>query len=205
MWKNNTGPEENKERQGYYGEADPDALFIAYYGVSVKWGKPPVIGAYPEGKDYRAKTWQHSSPLFWGGQMPTASELGRLYSPYQFEVKNANSDFFPITISNILSNDGTRLSPFGGPGAEQVNKIVAAELPFQQPSSLAGFAGCRLTPDGTGATPRRPSPSASPTSPACRAWGSATLLPTPCSRPTRSSPTMKSWETPTWATSGTTA
>ena len=105
-----------------------------------------MIGAYPEGKDYRAKTWQHSSPLFWGGQMPTASELGRLYSPYQFEVKNANSDFFPITISNILSNDGTRLSPFGGPGAEQVNKIVAAELPFQQPSSLAGFAGCRLTP-----------------------------------------------------------
>ena len=40
--------------------------------------------------------------------MPTASELGRLYSPYQFEVTNANSDFFPITISNILSNDGTR-------------------------------------------------------------------------------------------------
>ena len=28
MWKNNTGPEENKERQGYYGEADPDALWI---------------------------------------------------------------------------------------------------------------------------------------------------------------------------------
>ena len=53
------------------------------YGVSVKWGKPPVIGAYPEGKDSRAKTWQHSSPLFWGGQMPPASELGRLYSTYQ--------------------------------------------------------------------------------------------------------------------------
>ena len=46
------------------------------------------------------------------------------YSPYQFEVKNANSDFFHITISNIISNDGTRLSPFGGPGAEQVTKIV---------------------------------------------------------------------------------
>ena len=145
MWKNNTGPEEAK-KSGQYGTPSLDSTFIAYYGVSVKWGKPPVIGAYPEGKDYRAKTWQHSSPLFWGGQMPTASELGRLYSPYQFEVKNANSDFFPITISNILSNDGTRLSPFGGPGAEQVNKIVAAELPFQQPSSLAGFAGCRLTP-----------------------------------------------------------
>ena len=141
--------DEDGTKRGKYAEPEPNGpfpYFIAYYGVSVKWGKPPVIGAYPEGKDYRAKTWQHSSPLFWGGQMPTASELGRLYSPYQFEVKHANRDFFPITISNILSNDGTRLSPFGGPGAEQVHKIVAAELPFQQPSSLAGFAGCRLTP-----------------------------------------------------------
>ena len=151
LWSTQQISSENstdEERSGWAFREDvtPQANFIAYYGVSVKWGKPPVIGAYPEGKDYRAKTWQHSSPLFWGGQMPTASELGRLYSPYQFEVKNANSDFFPITISNILSNDGTRLSPFGGPGAEQVNKIVAAELPFQQPSSLAGFAGCRLTP-----------------------------------------------------------
>ena len=146
MWERNEGTNEEAKKAGEYGTPSLDSTFVAYYGVSVKWGKPPVIGAYPEGKDYRAKTWQHSSPLFWGGQMPTASELGRLYSPYQFEVKNANSDFFPITISNILSNDGTRLSPFGGPGAEQVNKIVAAELPFQQPSSLAGFAGCRLTP-----------------------------------------------------------
>ena len=63
------------------GEPDKDPEFVAYYGVSVKWGKPPVIGAYPEGKDYRAKTWQHSSPLFWGGQMPTASELGAPLQP----------------------------------------------------------------------------------------------------------------------------
>ena len=146
MFLDNEGPDDNRKRRGFYGTAAEDSTFVAYYGVSVKWGKTPVIGTYPEGKDYRAKTWQHSSPLFWGSQMPTASELGRSYSPYQFEVKNANSDFFPITISNILSNDGTRLSPFGGPGAEQVNKIVAAELPFQQPSSLAGFAGFRLTP-----------------------------------------------------------
>lgn len=146
MWEDNEGTNEEAKKAGEYGTPSLDSTFVAYYGVSVKWGKPPVIGTYPEGKDYRAKTWQHSSPLFWGGQMPVASDLGRHYSPYQFEVKNANSDFFPITISNILSNDGTRLSPFGGPGAEQVNKIVAAELPFQQPASLAGFAGCRLTP-----------------------------------------------------------
>ena len=190
MWERNEGTNEEAKKAGEYGTPSLDSTFVAYYGVSVKWGKPPVIGAYPEGKDYRAKTWQHSSPLFWGGQMPTASELGRLYSPYQFEVKNANSDFFPITISNILSNDGTRLS-FGGPGAEQVNKIVAAELPFQQLLQPGRLCRCRLTPDGTGATPGRPSPNASPTSPGrrhrqrfCRSHASC---------PTRFSPTTKSW------------
>ncbi len=147
-WLNNPPADANEEynRQGRYGRADEDPTFVAYYGVSVKWGKPPVVGVYPKGRDYRTKIWQHSSPLLGGGQMPVASELARHYSPYQFEVKNATDHFFPITIGNVLSNDGTRLSPFGGPGAEQVNKIVAAELPFMQPGSLAGFAGCRLSP-----------------------------------------------------------
>ena len=64
------GDDEDGTKRGKYAEPEPNGpfpYFIAYYGVSVKWGKPPVIGAYPEGKDYRAKTWQHSSPLFWGG------------------------------------------------------------------------------------------------------------------------------------------
>ncbi len=146
MWEDNDGTNDEAKRAGEYGTPTPDSTFVAYYGVSVKWGKTPVIGTYPSGRDYRTKIWQHSSPLLGGGQMPIASELARHYSPYQFEVKNATDNFFPITISNILSNDGTRLSPFGGPGAEQVNKIVAAELPFQQPGSVAGFAGCRLSP-----------------------------------------------------------
>lgn len=147
MWEDNEGDDLEQRKRGYYGQPSLDSTFIAYYGVSAKWGKQPVIGTFPSGKDYRAKTWQHSSPLFWGNQMPNGgSDLGRAYNPYQFEVKNANSDFYPITIGNVISNDGTRLSPFGGPGAEQVNKIVAAELPYMQPASIAGFAGCRLTP-----------------------------------------------------------
>ncbi len=152
MWDIGGVSNEDRRREGANAAADAatrpdlDSTLIAYYGVSVKWGKTPVIGVYPKGRDYRTKIWQHSSPLLGGGQMPMASELARHYSPYQFEVKNATDHFFPITIGNILSNDGTRLSPFGGPGAEQVNKIVATELPFQQPGSLAGFAGCRLSP-----------------------------------------------------------
>lgn len=146
VMRDNNGDDENKKKQGFYGTVDDDSLFVTYYGVSAKWSKSPIIGNYPEDKDYRAKTWQHSSPLFWGSQMVGASELSRTYSPYQFELKQVNTTFAPITIGNILSNDGTRLSPFGGPGAEQVNKIAAAELPWQQPYSLAGFAGCRLTP-----------------------------------------------------------
>ncbi len=146
LWLDNKGPDENLIKQGYYGRPLEDSTFIAYYGISAKWGLNPIVGAYPSNSDYRAKTWQHSSPLFWGGQMVKASELARSYSPYQFEVKQANSDFAPITISNILSNDGTKLTAFGGPGAEQVNKIVASELPLQQPYSLAGFSSFRLTP-----------------------------------------------------------
>ena len=168
---------------------------MAYYGVSVKWGKPPVIGAYPEGKDYRAKTWQHSSPSSGAARCPPHPNR-RSYSPYQFEVKgNANSDFPHHHLQHPLQRRH-RLSPFGGPGAEQVNKIVAAELPFQQPSSLAGFAGFRLTLVGTRPTPKPPSPNASPTSQAFQAWASETPLPTQCSRPTRFSHTMKSWATP---------
>ena len=119
---------------------------VAYYGVSVKWGKPPVIGAYPEGKDYRAKTWQHSSPLFWGSQMPTASELGRSYSPYQFEVRTPAATSSPITISNILSNDGTRLSPFGGTRRRTGQQDCGRRTPIPAALASPGFAGFRLTP-----------------------------------------------------------
>ncbi len=122
--------------------------FVAYYGISVKWSQNPQIGTYPENKDYRTKIWQHSSPLFWGSQMRNASDLSRTYSPYQFEVKHHNDPegFAPITIANVLNNDGTRLTTFGGPGAEQVNKISATEIPIHMPYSIAGFAGARLTP-----------------------------------------------------------
>ncbi|WPX41121.1 hypothetical protein QET93_003260 [Akkermansia sp. N21116] len=122
--------------------------FVAYYGLSVKWSQTPLVGTYPEDKDYRTKIWQHSSPLFWGNQMVAASDLSRTYSPYQFEVKHHNDPegFAPITIANVLNNDGTRLTTFGGPGAEQINKISATEIPIHPPYSIAGFAGARLTP-----------------------------------------------------------
>ena len=122
--------------------------FVAYYGISVKWSQTPLVGTYPENKDYRTKIWQHSSPLFWGNQMVAASDLSRTYSPYQFEVKHHNDPegFAPISISNVLNNDGTRLTTFGGPGAEQINKISATEIPIHPPYSIAGFAGARLTP-----------------------------------------------------------
>ncbi|WP_345783032.1 hypothetical protein, partial [Akkermansia sp. N21169] len=134
--------------QGKGGVGAEKYEFVAYFGLSVKWSQSPLIGTYPEDKDYRTKIWQHSSPLFWGGQLIAASDLSRTYSPYQFEVKHHNDPegFAPITIANVLNNDGTRLSTFGGPGAEQINKISATEIPIHPPYSIAGFAGARLTP-----------------------------------------------------------
>ncbi len=138
---------DNTRRRGKGGKPDDYTTFAAYYGVSLKWGKTPTIGTFPADKDYRAKTWQHSSPLYWGSQMHRASDLSRAYHPYQVEFKQATDEFAPVTIGNVLSaEEGDRMSPFGGPGAEQVTKIVAAELPLHQPYSIAGFAGARLTP-----------------------------------------------------------
>ncbi len=161
MYRDRANPEnpyDNKDpasvQSGYKKPTGADGIgaqkydFVAYYGLSVKWSQSPLIGTYPENKDFRTKIWQHSSPLFWGNQMVAASDLSRTYSPYQFEVKHHNDPegFAPITIANVLNNDGTRLTTFGGPGAEQVNKISATELPIQMPYSIAGFAGARLTP-----------------------------------------------------------
>ncbi|MEG1740015.1 MAG: hypothetical protein RR250_01715 [Akkermansia sp.] len=134
---------------GQNGTGSETPEFVAYYGVSAKWSQSPIIGTYPEKGDFRAKTWQHSSPIFWGGQMGKgASDLSRSYSPYQFEVKHFNdrSGFATISIANVLNNTGTRRATFGGPGAESVNKISALELPIHPPYSIAGFAGARLTP-----------------------------------------------------------
>ncbi|MEG1740018.1 MAG: hypothetical protein RR250_01730 [Akkermansia sp.] len=145
MWKNSPSASEADRKTGKGGSAKPEATFVAYYGISAKWGKSPSVGTYPKGKDYRTKTWQHSSPLFWGSQMIKASELGRTYSPYQFEVKQG-TDTDTLSIANVLDNDGTRISIFGGPGSDSISMIVAAELPLHPPYSLAGLAGCRLTP-----------------------------------------------------------
>ncbi len=160
--ENPENPYDNKDpstivnRPGYYyrkyhgccGAGAEKYDFVAYYGISVKWSQTPLVGTYPENKDFRTKIWQHSSPLFWGNQMVAASDLSRTYSPYQFEVKHHNDPegFAPISISNVLNNDGTRLTTFGGPGAEQINKISATEIPIQPPYSIAGFAGARLSP-----------------------------------------------------------
>ena len=146
-WAQSQGMSEDEIRQGKGGRADALPIYIAYYGISAKWGSKPAIGVFPaEGNnDFRAKTWQHSSPLFWGSQMVTASDLGRAYSPYQFEFKSGTAGD-RISIENILSNDGEKNSIFGGPDSEQISCIIASELPLHPPYSLSGFAGMRLTP-----------------------------------------------------------
>ena len=141
---------------------------------------------------------------FLGGQMPTASELGRLYSPYQFEVKNANSDFFPITISNILSMTAPG-SPLRRTGSRAGQQDCRRELPFQQPSSLAGFAGCRLTPGWYRSDSRAAIAKRFAYQSGVPGVGIGNALPIPCFLPTKFSPTTKSWGTPPWGTSGTTA
>ncbi len=141
------GASENDIKRGRYGKPREEYPFFgAYFGISAKWDSTPLVGAYPKNKDYRSKTWQHSSPIFWGGQMIKPSELGRTYHPYWFEVKQG-IDSERISIANIISADTKGKTPFAGPGSEcTVDSIAATELPLHPPFSLAGFAGARLSP-----------------------------------------------------------
>lgn len=41
MWERNEGTNEEAKKAGEYGTPSLDSTFVAYYGVSVKWGKPP--------------------------------------------------------------------------------------------------------------------------------------------------------------------
>ena len=77
--------------------------------------------------------------------MPTAWNW-RLYSQNSLKSKNATR-FLPDCHLHHLSPTTAPGSPLPEAGSRaESDKIVAAEFPFQQPSSLVGFAGCRLTP-----------------------------------------------------------
>ncbi|MEG1740017.1 MAG: hypothetical protein RR250_01725 [Akkermansia sp.] len=155
LWIPDSNASEKLKREGM-GRPNHDRgitnEFLSYHGVSIKWGIKPLLAMPRTGnlndrskENYQAKIWQHSSPLFWGGQIIEPSDLACSYSPYQFEYRQGKG-MDKLDLPSVLSTDGSKSAPFGGPGSEQVTNIVATELPLHPPYSLAGFANFRLTP-----------------------------------------------------------
>ena len=93
-------------------------------------------------KDFRTKSWQHSSPAFWGSMIITPDDQHRQYHPYQLAVLPVSSGMTSSPMDNIGRNGTLGITSEG----EQVSFASVLELPVHPPFSLAGFAGMRLQP-----------------------------------------------------------
>ncbi len=116
--------------------------FIAAVGVVAKSANPSLSARILDGKDYRTKTWQHSSPALWGGALTRPSEQHRQYHPYQLAALNVGTGLSAAPMDNIGRNGILGINSEG----EQVSFVSVLELPVHPPFSLAGFAGMRLQP-----------------------------------------------------------
>jgi len=91
--------------------------------------------------DYRTKSWAHSSPTLWGGNLFNPTKQVKTYHPVEMIWREVNG----LNLGEIVPHIG-RNAFFGGTGGEVVSCIPALELPLQQPYGLAGFSGYRIFP-----------------------------------------------------------
>ena len=100
-----------------------------------------------KGKDYRTKTWQHSSPALWGSALYKPDDQQRQYHPYQLAAIELGAGINRGPLDTVNGRNGVHgLFSAGVGGGENVSFLSVLELPYHPPFSLAGFAGMRLTP-----------------------------------------------------------
>ena len=116
--------------------------FIAALGIVPKSANRNLDARVFEGKDYRTKSWQHSSPAFWGSMIINPDEQQRQYHPYQLAALDVGAGMNACPMDNIGNNGMLGITSDG----EQVSFVSVLELPVHPPFSLAGFAGMRLQP-----------------------------------------------------------
>ncbi len=116
--------------------------FIAAVGVVPKSANMNLDSRVFEGTDYRTKSWQHSSPAFWGSMIIQPDDQQRQYHPYQLAVLDVGSGMNACPMDSIGRNGVLGINS----GGEQVSFASVLELPVHPPFSLAGFSGMRLQP-----------------------------------------------------------
>lgn len=122
-------------------------------GVAPKSYNKNLLEALPyfNGKDYRSKVWQHSSPAFWSSAIYRPDDQQRQYHPFQLTaIKLSDGQMILDTVNDHNGVYGITLPGTGG--GEAISYAAVLELPMHPPFSLAGFAGMRLTPGWYGNT-----------------------------------------------------
>ena len=116
--------------------------FIAAVGVAPKSANMNLDARVFEGEDFRTKSWQHSSPAFWGSMIIKPDNQQRQYHPYQLAVLDVGAGMNACPMDSIGRNGVLGINS----GGEQVSFASVLELPVHPPFSLAGFSGMRLQP-----------------------------------------------------------
>ena len=116
--------------------------FIAAVGIVPKSANNNLDVRIFPGIDYRTKSWQHSSPAFWGSMIIKPDHQQRQYHPYQLAAMDVSGGLNACPMDCVGRNGVLGINGDG----EQVSFVSAMELPVHPPFSLAGFAGMRLQP-----------------------------------------------------------
>lgn len=137
-------PDRNDARWSADGSQSDGSVpyFIAALGIVPKSANRNLDSRIMEGKDYRTKSWQHSSPAFWGSIIINPDDQQRQYHPYQLAALDVGAGMNACPMDNVGNNGVFGITSDG----EQVSFVSVLELPVHPPFSLAGFAGMRLQP-----------------------------------------------------------
>ena len=124
-------------------QSDPQVpYFVASLGIVPKSANNRLDSRIFEGKDFRSKIWQHSSPAFWGSMLLAPDDQQRHYHPYQLAALDVGAGLNTCPMDCVGKNGYLGITSEG----EQVSFASVLELPVHPPFSLAGFAGMRLQP-----------------------------------------------------------
>ncbi|MBR3926883.1 MAG: hypothetical protein IKJ58_08965 [Akkermansia sp.] len=137
-------PDRNDARWSADGSQSDSTVpyFVAALGIVPKSANRNLDSRILEGQDFRTKSWQHSSPAFWGSMIINPDDQQRQYHPYQLAALDVGAGMNACPMDSVGNNGMLGITSDG----EQVSFVSVLELPVHPPFSLAGFAGMRLQP-----------------------------------------------------------
>lgn len=121
--------------------------FVGAVGLAAKTAATGLDHYMYGNKDFRTKSWQHSSPALWGSMIIDPDDQTRRYHPYQLSLLPVGTgmNMCPLDSTGEDGRNGY-LGISSSYGGEEVSFASVLELPIHPPFSLAGFAGMRITP-----------------------------------------------------------